>query len=235
MSRIAIVFLCAVVSLAVGGCASSGSKQGDTRKLGQELGKDLSACTASLAKLETDLKAVIASHDAIVNNTTGDYATPFKEYGKGLDKLEKTRKAARESYEEVNSTAGTFFASWQTGSESFSSEEMRVKSHKLLERVQKEFGDIWEEAPGARKAFSEVTKMLGDHRLYWSTMLNKETAAEMKKDEKKIKNASDIIFEGIAECSRAAQEFDEAIRSTVKPAVEKATGSTTPSSSSTKP
>jgi len=234
MKQVSKWLLCAALSLAVAGCASGGEKKSDGQKLGQELGKDLSACTTSLAKLETDLKAVLASHDAIINNTTGDYATPFKEFGKGLDKLEKSRQTARASYDEVNSTAGTFFAAWQTGSESFSSEAMREKSHKLLEKVQKEFGEIWEEAPGARKAYGEVTKMLGDHRLYWSTMLNKDTAAEMKKDEKKIKNASEIVFEGIAECSKAAKEFDEAIRASVKPA-EKTSGTTTPSSGTAKP
>jgi len=231
MKMISKAFVCAVLSLAVAGCASSSKKDGQAQ--GKELGKDLRSCTESLSKLESDLKAVLASHDAIVNNVDGDYITPYKTFGKGLDKLEKTRQTLRASYDEVNATAGTYFASWKSGAEQFSSESMRESSEKLLQKMQKEFSDIWEGAAGARKAYDELTKMLADHRLYWSNVLNKDTAAELKKDSKKIKGASDIVFEAIAEASKAAKEFDASINQSLK-APEKPAGATTPASSSTK-
>jgi hypothetical protein len=209
MARFAIIVILGV-SLAAAGCASSSSKT-EGQKQAESLGKNLTRCTDALSTLDTDLRTVLAEHEAVVHNKDGDFAGHFQKFSKGLDKLTKSRELARTRYDEVNSAAGTYFATWKSTSEQFSSEDLKKKSEKLLAKMQSEFGEIWEGRADATIQYEALLAVLKDHQLFWSSALNATSAAEMARDDKKIRTASDKVFAAIAEATAAASEFNDTI------------------------
>jgi hypothetical protein len=79
-----------VLAALIGACSSTGSKgQSELADLTGEIDK----LVKELETGKTDIQKALIEHDAIVNNTDGNFVGHYKKYKSGLETVEEDRKA----------------------------------------------------------------------------------------------------------------------------------------------
>jgi len=178
----------------VTGCASGKTKG---QKQVAELTDRINSFVAELEATQKTLSDTMAAHDAIVHNKDGDLVKPFGNFSDGLDGLDSQAKDLRERREKFDAAAEVYFAEWKAKAAQFNSEDMKKRSMDRLETTRARFKKLDNAGKEIRGKADPLMATLKDHRTYWSSDLNKESAASLAKDDAKVqkqaKEVSDLI------------------------------------------
>jgi len=203
-----------VIAAALAACSSTGSKG---QKELADLTGEISKLSKQLEEGKADLQNALAEHDAIVNNTDGDFVGHFKKFSKGLDTVEKDRQGIRERVRKVKDTAAPYFATWRDDNSKINDPGLRESDKKNMEATQGRYEQIHKAGDEARAAYDPLMATLKDHRQFWSNNLNAASAAEMKKHSEELKKNADKLYGLIDKVVDTAKKYNQSVAMRVKP------------------
>jgi chromosome segregation ATPase len=200
-------------------CSSTGSKG---QKALADLTGEIDGLVKQLEAGKTDLQKVIAEHDAIVDNTDGDFVGHYKKFSKGIDTVEKQREKIRERVQKVKDTAAPYFATWRDDNTKIGEASLRERDKMAMEATQKRYEEIHSAGEEAKAAYEPLMAKLKDHRQVWSNNLNATSAAAMKKDADGLKKDADKVYGLIDKVIETAKKYNAsvAMREQPKPPAE---------------
>jgi len=203
-----------IMAACLGACSSTGSK-------GQ---KELSGLTAEIDELSSqleegkaDLQGALAEHDAIVNNTDGDFVGHFKKFSKGIDTVEKDREGIRARVQKVKDAAAPYFATWKDDNAKITDPGLRARDAQNMEATRGRYEEIYKRGDEAKAAYEPLMQTLKDHRQFWSNNLNAASAADMKKDSEQLKKNASTLYGLIDKVVESAKAYNKSVAMRVKP------------------
>jgi phosphoenolpyruvate-protein kinase (PTS system EI component) len=202
--------VCVVVlgAVLVAGCtsgATTGQKNVDA------LTKAINRLGDSIKNGKSELEAMLAAYDQVINNEDGDLLTPFKTFHAGLDRVDKAKADIQKKGTEAEVAADAFFAQWQADLQKFQSEDMKKRSQDRLDTTRARFKEIDKASDEARGAYQPLMTTLRDHDLYLSNDLNQEAVKTLSKDAKAIKMNADTLFKLIDDVLKRIDKYNERV------------------------
>ena len=198
----------------VGACSSTGSQ-------GQ---KELANLTGEIEKLvkeleggKADLQKTIAEHDAIVNNTDGNFVGHYKAFGKGIETVEEDRQDIRERIQKVKDAAAPYFARWSDDNAKLTDPGLRDRDKKNMEETKARYDEIYKVGDEARNAYEPLMATLKQHQQFWSNNLNANSAAQLKGDTEKIDKSATALYGLIDKVTAAGKKYNESVAMRVAP------------------
>ena len=192
----------------VTGCASSQTKG---QKQASELTGRISDFIGKLKAAQRTLKDTMAAHDAVVHNKDNDLLKPFKKFSDGLDNLDSQSKDLRQRREKFDADAKVYFAEWQVKANEFNSEDMKKRSMDRLELTRKRFHKLDTAGKKIRSSYDPLMATLKDHRTYWSSDLNQESAASLAKDDAKVQKQAKEVRSLIQRLIDAGEAYSKSV------------------------
>jgi hypothetical protein len=197
-----------VLAALVGACSSTGSK-------GQS---ELADLTGEISKLQkqleggkADLQSTMSEHDAIVNNTDGEFVMHYKKYCKGIETVEKDREGVRERVQDVKDAAAPYFGTWKEDNAKITDPGLRDRDAKNMEATRARYEEIFKAGDEAKAAYEPLMVTLKNHRQFWSNNLNAESAAQMKGDsaalDKQVQTFCGLVDKVVA----TAKKYNESV------------------------
>lgn len=202
-----------VAALIAGACSSTGSKG---QKELEGLTGEITKLSEQLAEGKTDLQNTIAQHDAIANNTDGDFVGHYKKYAKGIERVEKDRDGIRERVQKVKDAAAPYFTRWKEDNAKITDPGLRATDMSNLGATQARYDEIHKAGEGAKAAYEPLMQTLKDHRQFWSNNLNATSAGEMKKDSEKLDGEAKKLYGLIDNVVETAKKYNESVEMRVK-------------------
>jgi len=192
----------------VTGCASGKTKG---QKQVSELTATINDFVAELTKAQKTLSDTMAAHDAIVHNKDGDLLKPYGKFSDGLDDLDGQSKDLRARREKFDATAQVFFAEWKAKADQFNSEDMKKRSMDRLGQTKERFKKLDDAGKKIRSSYDPLMATLKDHRTYWSSDLNKESAASLAKDDAKVQKQAKTVNDLIQRLIDAGEAYNKSV------------------------
>lgn len=203
-----------LIAALIGACSSTGSKgQSELEDLTGQIDKLSKELTAGKA----DLQKALAEHDAIVNNTDGDFVGHYKKYGKAIDTVEKDRKGISERVDKVKAAAEPYFTRWRDENSKITDPGLRDRDAKNMAASRARYDEIFKAGDEAKAAYGPLMETLKNHRQFWSNNLNAESAAQMKGDSEKVNKDADALYGLIDKVVETAKKYNESVEMRVKP------------------
>jgi chromosome segregation ATPase len=203
-----------VIAAIVGACSSTGSQ-------GQKELKDLTGEISKLSKqLETgkaDLQSTIAEHDAIVNNSDGNFVGHYKKFGKGIETVEEDREGVRKQVQKVKEAAAPYFARWKEDNAKITDPNLRDRDMKNMEATKARYEEIHKAGEDAKNAYEPLMVTLKNHHQFWSNNLNAESAAQMKGDSEKLDKSAQALYGLIDKVVATAKKYNESVAMRINP------------------
>jgi chromosome segregation ATPase len=203
-----------VIAAFVGACSSTGSQ-------GQ---KELANLTSEIEKLskeleagKADLQKAIAEHDAIVNNTDGNFVSHYKAFGKGIETVEEDREDIRARIQKVKDAAAPYFARWSDDNAKLTDPGLRDRDKKNMEETKARYDEIYKAGDEAKNAYEPLMATLKQHHQFWSNSLNANTAAQLKGDTEKIDKSANSLYALIDKVVSTAKKYNESVAMRVAP------------------
>jgi hypothetical protein len=196
------------VAAFVAACSSTGSKG---QKELQDLTGEIKTLTTMLTDGKADLQSTMKEHDAIVNNTDGDYVGHYKAYAKGIDRVEKDREGVRKQVQKVKEAAAPYFSRWKDDNAKISDPGLRERDAKNMAATQARYDEIYKNGDAAKAAYDPLMKTLKDHRQFWSNNLNASSAAEMKGDSQALDKQANAFYGLIDKVVESAHQYNASV------------------------
>jgi Protein of unknown function (DUF2959) len=203
-----------ILAALIGACSSTGSKgQSELADLTGEIDK----LQKELLAGQADLKAALVQHDAIVNNTDGDFVGHYKKYKSALETVEDDRKAVSERVVKVKNTAEPYFTRWRDDNSKISDPGLRDRDAKNMATTRARYDEIFKAGDAAKAAYEPLMKTMQDHSQFWSNNLNAESAAQMKGDSEKLSKDANAFYGLIDKVVENAKKYNESVAMRVNP------------------
>lgn len=202
-----------VAALIAGACSSTGSKgQKELEDLTGQIGK----LSKQLEEGKADLQSTLVEHDAIVNNTDGDFVGHYKKYCKGIERVEKDREGVRERVQKVKDAAAPYFTRWKEDNAKITDPGLRARDTSNMETTRARYDEIHKAGEGAKAAYEPLMQTLKDHRQFWSNNLNAASAAEMKGRAVVLDQQAKTLYGLIDKVVETAKKYNESVEMRVK-------------------
>lgn len=196
------------------GC-ESGKTEG--QKQVETLTARINSFAEALASAKTELNNVLGSHDNIVHNKDGQLDVHFGQFNKGLDRLESRSEDLRARIDQVKQVATPYFAQWEAKLKQIQNENTQQMARQRMEKTKNEYEEFIGWSEQMRDAYTPLMDILRDHKQYWSYSLNASAAADLQKDDDKIKEHSAKLIELIDTALQGAKEYNEAVAARTTP------------------
>ncbi len=207
------VYVFALLAL-VGACKAGATKgQKELEDLTSQIGK----LSSQLQEGKSDLQETMAQHDAIVNNTDGDFIGHYKKFSKGIERVEKDREGARKQVEKVKEAALPYFTRWKDDNVKITDPGLRERDAKNMEATRARYDEIYKRGDEAKAAYDPLMVTLKNHHQFWANNLNAESAAQMKGDSEALDKNAKTLYGLIDNVVAAAKKYNESVALRSKP------------------
>jgi len=197
-----------LIAVLVAACSSTGSK-GQSEL--QDLTTQIRKLTEQLQGGKSDLQKTLAEHDAIVNNTDGNFVGHYKQYVKGIDTVEKDREEIKKQVQRVKDAAAPYFSRWRDENSKITDAGLRERDAKNMDATRARYEEIFRVGDAARAAYEPLMVTMKNHRQFWANNLNASSAAEMKKDSEALNKNAKHLYDLIDTVVSTAQKYNESV------------------------
>jgi type II secretory pathway pseudopilin PulG len=207
-----VVSLYAVAAIALtAGCGSTGKTEGQKRV--ENLTASINSYADAMRDVKIELQKTLAAHDRIVNNTDGDLATPFRDFSRGLNRIDSRKDTLAATFDQMKKDAQAVFLQWEAELVQIESESLRQRSRDRLDRTKERFNGLTEVEARGKGVFQPLMKTLRDHERFLSSDLNRGAAAELAKDTPEIEKNAAAVYEIVDGILAATAEYNKAVAS----------------------
>lgn len=197
-----------LIAVLIAACNSTGSK-GQSEL--QDLTSQINKLAAQLGEGKADLQKTLTEHDAIVNNTDGNFVGHYKQYTKGIETVEKDREGIRKQVQRVKDAANPYFTRWRDENSKITDPGLRNRDANSMETTKARYDEIFKAGDAARAAYEPLMVTLKDHRQVWANNLNASSAAEMKKDSEALDKSAKNLYGLIDTVISTAKKYNESV------------------------
>lgn len=117
----------------------------------------------------------------------------------------------RKRIKNVNEVAGDLFAEWEDEIDEISTESLRKKSEKQLDKTKDRFKDLQKQMAVAEKKMNPVLTKLKDQVLFLKHNLNAKAIAGLKSESGQIQTEIKSLIKEVEEASKEAESFIETL------------------------
>jgi len=177
---------------------SGGGK--DTKKLQEAVQKSRDSLQGAVAQV----KETMEQYNAVFAGSGKGPESAYKDLPKSIDKCDKSAEEARKSVESLRKDLQGFYKSWEKEIASYSSEPMKERSQKSLDRVKTTFNNFDAALQGASELYKPFIASLRDQSTFMARDLSPAALAELKPDADKLNQDAEALYAKVDEAIAAS-------------------------------
>ena len=160
--------------------------------------------------------ALDALHEMVSRDFSGDPLVAYGAFVEAVDACEAQAASLAENVEGMKATADVVFEAWAHDLESYSSTEMRLRSHERMDKSKMMYRDIVLKVEPAHKHLTEYCSALRDHAFFLSHDFNAAAIASLEPDLRRLGLQSSDLMK---ELQATMDSLESYIRATSLPGV----------------
>lgn len=209
-----------VIGTAPAVAQSGGSK--DTQKLQ----KSVEDSRGSLQDAVDQIKETMTQYNALM---AGDAKKPnkiYKDLSKSTEACDKAAKDVKKSVDSLHKDLEKFYKAWEKENESYTSQSMKDRSQKSLDKVKAKFDSFDTALKGASELYQPFIASLRDQVAYMGRDLSPAALGELKDEAATLNESAEALYAKVDEAIAATQPgaADDAAAETGETAEEDAGG-----------
>lgn len=177
---------------------SGGGK--DTKKLQEEVQKSRESLQSAVGQV----KETMEQYNTVFAEGGKGPESAYKELPKSIDKCDKAAEDARKSVESLRKDLQDFYKGWEKEIASYSSESMKERSQKSLDRVKTTFNNFDAALQGASELYKPFIASLRDQSTFMGRDLSPAALAELKPDADQLNQDAEALYAKVDEAIAAS-------------------------------
>ncbi len=195
------LFAAALLVFGTGPSLAQSGGDKETKKLQKKVEDSREALRHAVGQV----KETMTLYNALFAEGGKDPESVYKNLSKSIDKSDKAAGSARKSVESLRKDLASFYKSWEKELESYTSESMKERGRKSLDKVKATFDRFDTALQGASELYQPFIASLRDHAMFLGRDLSPEALAELKDEAGTLNESAEALYVKVDEAIAATE------------------------------